>query len=379
MSSAMPELIFVAGPQQGERAVLMTSTSLVGRSPAAEVRLMEEASSREHVRFQFTHEGWVMENLSANGTLINGKRFKRNKKVLLDTGDVMGIGLETKVLYIAPGDDPEAALQAWRSANPDTQATPKPPAPATRKEPPKKSVQAPVAPAATEKPSAQVTTKTDAGPKTAPPPGEAAGVEGEGEEGEGEAETGSMKLKIILLVGMMVGLVVCVAAFLLRPPPPTGFGGGREYGRLTATQITAALEEPIERPLGPAQAMAQLQSAVSSYTNKELWEPGDLYRCVHQFKLYRAYSQSPSFPKVQYERMYMAAARELDVRVRQMYETAWKYEKALSFRRAKESFEALMRELPHDQVEPESRINKVILRDIKEHIKFANSRLGNTR
>ena len=79
----------------------------------------EEAASREHIRFLFTHDGWVMENLSANGTLINNKRYKRDKKILLDTGDVLGVGLETKILYVAPGDDPEEALGAWRAANPE--------------------------------------------------------------------------------------------------------------------------------------------------------------------------------------------------------------------------------------------------------------------
>jgi pSer/pThr/pTyr-binding forkhead associated (FHA) protein len=124
MVSAMPELIFVSGPQQGERAVIMTGTAVLGRSPSADVKLLEEAASREHVRFQLTRDGWVMENLSANGTLINGRRYKKDKKILLDTGDVMGIGLETRILYVSPGDDPEEALEDWRQANPPAQPRP---------------------------------------------------------------------------------------------------------------------------------------------------------------------------------------------------------------------------------------------------------------
>ena len=74
MANARPELIFVAGPQAGERAVLMTNDVLVGRSPSADVHLEEHAASREQLRFQLTGEGWLMENLSAQGTRINGRR-----------------------------------------------------------------------------------------------------------------------------------------------------------------------------------------------------------------------------------------------------------------------------------------------------------------
>jgi hypothetical protein len=92
-----------------------------------------------------------------------------------------------------------------------------------------------------------------------------------------------------------------------------------------------------------------------------------------------AYSQSPSWPKVQYERMFNMASRELDNMVRQKYEAAWKYEKALSFRRSKETFEMLMREFPPGEVERDSLIDRVILKDIKEHIMFANNQLGKKR
>jgi len=127
MNGARPELIFLSGPQEGERAVLMTNVALLGRSAAADVRLKEDAVSREQVRFQLTSDGWLMENLSANGTVVNGKRY-RKKKLLLDTGDVLLVGLETRVLYVSPGDDPEAALAAYREAHPASAApTPRTP------------------------------------------------------------------------------------------------------------------------------------------------------------------------------------------------------------------------------------------------------------
>jgi len=373
MVSAMPELIFVSGPQRGERAVIMTGTVVLGRSPGADVRLVEEAISREHVRFQLTRDGWVMENLSANGTLINGKRYKKDKKVLLDTGDVMGVGLETRILYVAPGDDPEEALADWRQANPSAQAKPA----ETKAQAGKLRPEAAQASAATagEQPKAPVPTgKVKSAEKAAGQPAQPREEDGMG----GPAEKGSKNLKLILLSVVLLGLVGFGAALLLKiEQPPEDHP---VLSRLTAEQITAALDAPIQRPPSPTKAAVALDLAWRSYENKSRWSrPGELYRCVKQFKLYRAYSQSIAFPKVQYERMALEAARELDAMVREKYETAWKYEKARSYRSAKQSFEQLMRELPAGDVERDSPIDQVILKDIKQHIKYLNSQLGKPR
>jgi pSer/pThr/pTyr-binding forkhead associated (FHA) protein len=367
MAAAMPELIFVTGPQQGERAVIMAATAVIGRSPVADVKLLDEAASREHVRFQLTRDGWVMENLSANGTLVNGKRYKKDKKILLDTGDVMGVGLETKILYVAPGDDPEEALDDWRGANPSAQ-----PRPAETKARARAPRAAPAPPAAGEQPKAPpppLAGKEKTAEKPAAQPQEDDGL-------AGPAAKGSKNLKVILLSLVLLGLVGFGAALMLRNETPNG-DGRPSLSRLTAEQISAALEEPIERPPSPTKAAQALNLAVRSYENKNLWSrPGELYRCVKQFKLYRAYSQSIAFPKVQYERMALAASRELDAMVRDKYDAAWKYEMAKSYRASKQSFELLMRELPPDEVERDSAIDRVVLKDIKQHIRFLNSQIG---
>jgi hypothetical protein len=377
MVSAMPELIFVSGPQRGERAVIMTGTVVLGRSPSADVRLLDEAASREHVRFQLTRDGWVMENLSANGTLINGKRYKKDKKVLLDTGDVMGVGLETRILYVAPGDDPEEALADWRQANPSAQAKPA----ETKAQAGKPRPEAASAAAATAGAPAGEQPKPPVPPGKVKSAGKAAGQPGQPQEEDGmggPAEKGSKNLKVILLSVVLLGLVGFGAALMLKiEQPPEDHP---VLSRLTAEQITAALDAPIQRPPSPTKAAQALDLAVRSYDNKRLWNrPGELYRCVRQFKFYRAYSQSIAFPKVRYERMALEAARELDAMVREKYETAWKYEKARSYRSAKQSFEQLMRELPAGDVERDSPIDRVILKDIKQHIKYLNSQLGKPR
>ena len=112
MAEPCPELIFLSGPQRGERAAILQSPAVAGRSPQAEIILREQGASREQTRFELTREGWIMENLSANGTRVNGKRYKAGKKILLDTGDILGVGRDTEILYVAAGDDPDTALTA---------------------------------------------------------------------------------------------------------------------------------------------------------------------------------------------------------------------------------------------------------------------------
>ena len=118
MAAARPELLFVRGPQAGQRVVLTTGQAVLGRSPECDVRLEEESASRRQVQFEMTAEGVVVENLSSQGTLISGKRYKSGKRVLLDTGDVLAAGAVTEILFVAAGDDPEAALTAYRQARP---------------------------------------------------------------------------------------------------------------------------------------------------------------------------------------------------------------------------------------------------------------------
>jgi len=112
----------------------MTNSVLIGRTPNADIRLTESAASREQLQFLLAPEGWIMENLSANGTLVNGKRLKKRKKrLLLETGDTLGAGVETEILYIARATDPEAALAAYRQSRPAAPAAPR-----SRRPPPRR-------------------------------------------------------------------------------------------------------------------------------------------------------------------------------------------------------------------------------------------------
>jgi pSer/pThr/pTyr-binding forkhead associated (FHA) protein len=98
-----------AGFQKGKRkAFLMVSTGpaagtvfpvahpslLIGRSPAADVRIDEQAVSNEHARLEQTDAGFTLLDLgSTNGTYINGQRLA--DAALLAGGDSVRMGSTT--------------------------------------------------------------------------------------------------------------------------------------------------------------------------------------------------------------------------------------------------------------------------------------------
>ena len=362
MNGARPELIFLSGPQEGERAVLMTNVVLVGRSVSADVRLKEEAASREHVRLQLTPAGWLVENLSANGMLVNGKRY-RKKRLLLDTGDVLGVGLETLVLYVSAGDNPEVALMAYRQAHPDAAAA-------------KPGDQAPARAEGRKAKMAPVPAKETGGEKA---PTKAQGAAEAAEDTE-EEEGGSSKLKYVLGGLVLGGMVFFGIALIVNSMQLDDEGGPGGLPRLEDADITAALNEPIIRTPSRTKAAETLEKAVRSYTNRTLWEPGDLYRCVKNFKLHQAYRQSPSFAKIDHERMAEKAIKELDALVREKYDAAWKFEKAKSWRNAEAAFQELMVVLPVEELDKRGAIYRAIIRgNVIQHLNHIKQNLGRVK
>jgi hypothetical protein len=388
VNPARPELIFVRGPQQGERAVMMTNAVLVGRSPAADVRLTEQTASREQVRFTLSPEGWLMENLSTNGTRINGKNYKKKKKLILETGDILTVGLETEILYVSPGDDPEEAIAEYRQADAPKElpAAKEPPAPAAAAAKPQAK------PAAGKAPQAEIdlsaagaakagkeakAAKNAKGAKDAKALQEAVEQDGEKEQIKGK------KLKVVLFSVVLIGMLGLGAAMAIKtiiPPPPPG---STNLARLEPADIVEALGAPFpEKPSSPVKAAEALNRAVQSFTNRNLWGPGDLYRCVRDFKLYRAYKQTAGFADVRYERMAEQAERELEKLVCEKYEVAWKFEMARNWRQAKSSYEELMRILPVEEVskdDPKGPIRRLIIENVIKHITSVQENIGKVK
>ena len=86
-------LIVLAGTGRGKMFKLESGDSIIGRSPRAAIRLVEEGVSREHAVVKLEQDDVVLEDLgSTNGTFCNGERVTRHT---LADGDKIMIGATT--------------------------------------------------------------------------------------------------------------------------------------------------------------------------------------------------------------------------------------------------------------------------------------------
>ena len=321
MSAPAPELIFVAGPQEGQRAVLMGQEAHLGRAPDVDVHIDEEFASRKHIQFQATPDGWVMENLSAGGTRVNGKRYKSGKKILLETGDVVGVGKQTEILFVSAGDDPDEALAAYRAAHPAA-PTVEPSAPQ------------PQAPQPDEQPASE-------GPETP--------IETPLEIESPELAAKKAKRKKYLIMGGVYAVVMIaffsMLAVLSNKDKPNTISGLK---RLTSDEIDKVLRSRSKRLPDSTAAANELAAAKALYPNRHL-RKGDLYRCVVHFKEHLAYRNSLVFADYRDGQKYQIAANELVDLVQSKYHNAWAYAKSRNWKPAAARFEELLRIVPADE------------------------------
>ncbi len=373
MASARPELIFITGPQDGQRAVLMKDTAVIGRSPAAEIVIEERYVSRKHARLQLTSDGWVFENLSPSGTRINGKKFKKDKKVILDTGDVLHVGKETRVLFVAPGDDPEAALTRCRSEYPELFAEPQP-----QGEPAEKAAEEPQTTDRQGEPATEsLPEEHEAEPSEKPP----TPVELEEEKAESydpAAEARKAKIKKYAIAFGVYLLVIAVGIILL-----VHLSSGEKNGRnlsqlteLTGDEIAEAITAPYERQRYPNKAAQELKKALSSYELRTI-KPGERYQCVRSFKLYLAYKNGSDFDDPQHGLMFQRVTYALIKEVKTDYQGAYAYMKAKNWPRAKAIYKNLLRILP--ERDPKDPVYEKIIKNVLRHSTYASNQLAETR
>jgi len=349
MATPGPELIHMAGPQAGERSAVLASPAVVGRSSQAEVQMAEQFISRQHLQFTYTRDGWVMEILSSNGAWINGKRFKPNKKILLDTGDVIQIGRQTELLYVQPDDDPDLALAAWRSEKG---------APAEAKPPAGEGEATEAAPDEAAAPEAQ----------DLPPEADEQPADSE----DSERKTRSRRLAIIA-GGSVVGTIALIALLstLKTEEGPVSIA---QVPRLSATEIEEILRSRPERLPDALAAEQELAQARAMYENRGL-RRGDLYRCVVHFKLNLAYRNSRVFSDLRDGPKFEKAMQELVGEVTQKYHTAWAYAKSENWSRAARGFRELLDILPADQRRDPEVYDK-LLANIRAHLSLADRNIA---
>ena len=324
MAAGRAELVYVKGPQGGQRASLMSAVVTVGRGQQADVQLTEEHVSRKHFQLTLTQDGWVFENLSPLKSQVNGKKYKTGKKIILDTGDVIGVGAETELLFVATGDDTEAALIAYRQTG-------------ARKG---KSRSASVVPAVAV---VQVPRGDDdevpqgAEPSPVPEDDEA---ELEPEEIAALEQKAKFK-KYGTVFGVYIALLVVFVAVLVtmvdRPGP-------RRRGRpalLTPAQIDDFVNVKLTRDRNAVEARLALDKAFLALdqTNKV----DHLYRAIHWFKLSRAYGKVLNTEE---ERQFANASRRLTKMVQEKYRNAYLHEKAHKYLNSDVLFREILDMLP---------------------------------
>lgn len=86
-----------AGPEKGTTFRVAPGATLVGRDPSCDVQLTETAISRQHCRIDREGDGWMLRNLSSNGTRIKRQAIDEHA---LSSGDEIRIGAKTRLVFV---------------------------------------------------------------------------------------------------------------------------------------------------------------------------------------------------------------------------------------------------------------------------------------
>lgn len=367
MGVKAPELIYVDGPQKGERVYVVAAESILGRTAQCEICAREEFVSRRQLRLAITTDGVVVENLSANGTEINGKRYKAGKKILLATGDVLGVGIQSKLLFVAQGDDVEKALAEYRRKVEPAPAPAPLPAPAPGGPPPRPSTSAKVATAgeALGAPTANWANKPLAPAIPALSP-------------SGEASAARKKLRKYMKFGIVYAVVLAaifgVGVYVKNTvKTPDGSSPSDEGYLLSREDITKILEEKLPRKMDPLSAQRALKTAGDLFPRRKS-DPGNLFRVVSDYNAYLAGKEGPGvFEDADDLRKYDQALRELKDAVIAKYENGYANERNKDFVTAKRIFGELLEMLP---VKEKSPAQEKLIPNIMKHLTYVSRKAG---
>jgi hypothetical protein len=98
----------------GVIAVIPTGTLVIGRAPDSDVVIPTRDVSRRHAVIRRGPEGYVIRDLSTNGTFVNGQRV--NESLVLSMGDIISIGGEQLRFEVDAGLPLDAGSDASRGA-----------------------------------------------------------------------------------------------------------------------------------------------------------------------------------------------------------------------------------------------------------------------
>jgi len=383
MPQPRPELIVVAGIAQGQRAVLMDNVAFLGRSGECDMQINEPTISRKQVKFKLAPGGWVLENISSASIRINGKKYKTGQMVFVETGDVLSLGANTRVLFVSPDADPEEALAQYRQANPVDQPPAEllPPAGGDQAQALQDADAAPTKPIPPPPPTAPLvaepeTAKADARELHEPEEPELPLTAEDLLDAERKAK---LKKYGIMFGSYVVVLIVGVVAISMM------LDGGEDKEPvglppyLSKAEIEKSLKKRIES-LGnfPARAQEHLDQARRLYVERR--RKGNGYLCVQHYKLYLAYgglAGTGTFG-VEDEIRYDEAMAELIEDVLTTYDGAYKRRESGWWAEAKIAFQEVQLLVPATR-SPHPDLDNEVFSNARKNIQYINSQLNKQR
>ena len=375
MARNRAELIFVAGPQQGERNLLMTATVVIGRHPSCDIQIIEQTVSRQQAQVQLSPHGWVVVSLASSPIRINGKRYRAAQQIILDTGDILGVGLETEMLFVAQGDDVEAALGQMRETYPqfasfagvsalapDEPAGPAPtpkamPIQAAHAPPPPR----PPVPEAIHEPAPMDVIVADQDEALADEVAEAERVR--------KAKLRKYLVGFGIYGALFVGFIVAMS---LRPTGDDEIP--KDLKRLSDSKIRTILTKDLAIKPREIHAEEMLNKARRHYDDYPQ-RPESMYMAVKHFQIYLAFTGDNIFPDTKDLRLYQDAKVELVKSVTAVYRRAWKETKNEDWNAALRDFELVQRMIPVKEGDYPDLDNELFL-NVREFIKFVRGRLA---
>ena len=329
MSQNHPELVFIAGPQTGQRVTLSRAAAVLGRGSGSDILLSEEFASREQARYELLQAGPTLENLSTRGTWINGKRFKAGKKVLLETGDLVGVGTDTEILFVSAGDDVDAALADCEEARP-----------AGRSAFGKRL-------AASEEPVQEPESDLPPPESAAPAPGQPPPLPDDVKPSEmtaderARAERKARQRKILVSLGIYFVVIVGIAVALALYTSEGTDGQQQVPPMLKPDEIAKALRAPVARNTSKIRQEERLKLAVGMYQQYGL-QPKYLYRCAQAFKEALAYGGRGFFDQPEHDKVYREVLDRLIEEMNRKYRNAYLLELKEDWQKAEEEFHEIL-------------------------------------
>jgi hypothetical protein len=372
MPRVRPELIFVAGPQKHERAVLMNNEVVAGRSAQADLLIREAYVSRQQMKFTFTRDGWTVENLSDRRIVISGKSYKAGKQILLASGDVIACGQETEMLFVDANDDPGEVLGAYRKQHPD-------------------------APRPVSVPPAAVGAGDDEGPATAPVPREpepeiftfepeqrerrVATEEEAASPEQREAKKRRNRTRLYLIgFGVYAVLMLVVIIVLVRMKGNAGPVGPIEApAMLSEREVKDALASPLKKSPNAEASQQALERARQHYVQRTVREE-NRYLAVKNYRLYLAFRRPAErifLPRD--EPNYDNAIQELAARIMNHYRSAYALAQARQWSRALSELNNVLDYFPSDEVNDDPEVKQTIIQNVRDHAAYVSNQMGSEK